>query len=117
MEIVLAVGITLLSVVVVLLLAHNRQLQRSHIEAPLAPRSHDVEALDADLLMATSDDPIWDLVIDCRSVGVLNEWLQTRPELKESQDHRKYGEFATWLLNLPEDQQTVRGARMAVRSE
>ena len=80
----------------------------------LAPPSHGVPDIDMDALMAGSDDPVWDLVIDCRSVGVMNEWLNRHPEFAEAQPHRQYGEFATYILNLPESQRNVEGVRLAV---
>lgn len=68
-----------------------------------------------DQIMAGSDDPVWDTVIDCRASGVMAEWLNRHPEFKGMQPHRIYGEFATYILGLPEDQRYVNGVAMAVR--
>lgn len=90
-------------------------LDRAEEGEALAPPSHNVEAIDVEAVMAGSDDPVWEIVTHCRSVGVMGEWANTRPDLANSPDHRKYGEFATFILQLPEDQQSVQGVSLAVR--
>jgi hypothetical protein len=82
----------------------------------LAPPSHDVPEVDAEAIMAGSDDPVWDLVIDCRGRGIMLMWLDKNPRFKELAAHRRYGEFATYILQLPEDQQTVVGVKRAVEN-
>lgn len=80
-----------------------------------APRSHDVPDVDVEKVMAESDDPVWDVVIGCRGVGTMNYWLnRVRPDLKDAMPHRKYGEFASYILQLPEDQRTVDGVTAAL---
>lgn len=79
----------------------------------LAPRSHNVEDIDTEAIMSDSDDPVWDLVLECRREGVLGEWLlKVRPDMVNAQPHRMYAEFGTWILDQPGgDAQTVASVR------
>lgn len=144
MALLLAVAVTLCAVCITILLAYNHQLhatvdswKSAHIHALCetreweskywgvvtdtadpadAPPSHNVPDIDVDEVMSGSDDPVWNIVIDCRSVGVMGEWLNSHPEIAEQQPHRQYGEFATFILGLPEDEQSVAGVARAVRA-
>jgi len=81
----------------------------------VSPPSHDVPPLDVEELMTASDDPVWELVVDCRSVGLMNDWINKNPQFRGSQAHRKYSEFATWILNLPESRRSVEGVRAVLQ--
>ncbi len=129
MALLLAVAVCLLGVCIMILQAQNKYLRESLAawkasaepvdigtvcDEYLSPTSHNVPDIDPDQIMAGSDDPVWDLVIDCRSVGIMNEWLVRHPQVAAQQPHRQYGEFATYILQLPEHQRNVSGIRLAV---
>lgn len=124
-SVLLAVAVTICAVCIIILQARNNYLHRQLNDAvnaldrvengeALAPPSHNVSDVDMEAIMTGSDDPVWDLVIDCRAVGIMNEWVNRHPEFANVPDHRKYGEFATFILNLPEHQRSVHGIRLAV---
>lgn len=142
MELLLAVGITLCAVAILILCSYNNQLhhrvesykvlhgaalseareweckywaEHTSTDIPPAPPSHGVEDVDVESVMAGSDDPVWELVIACRSTGIMGEWLRNNPPVQAQQKHRQYGEFATWILQLPEEKQTIQGVTYAVR--
>ena len=81
----------------------------------LPPPSHDVPTVDVEAAMSDSVDPIWNLVGECRRAGLVEDWLaECRPDLSHAQPHRKYSEFATFILQLPEHQQNADGVKLAV---
>jgi hypothetical protein len=144
MELLLAIGITLCALCIIILQARNNQLHsaldawknayhtantltrewedkywsvvtNTPADGMVSKRGRDVEPIDPDRAMSESDDPIWRVVEGCRATGVMSLWLhRVRPDLNKSQPHVRYSEFATWLLQLPEDKQNVAGARDAV---
>lgn len=152
MALLLAVGITLCSLVILTLLTFNNQLHHrleaykslhtamvsearkwerdywaAHTEVsdlkadilptiPSAPASHGVPPVDVERVMGDSDDPIWDLVRLCRAGGIFTDWQGWHPELDWAQPHRVYSDFATFISNLPEQQQNVEGVRLAVKN-
>jgi len=82
---------------------------------PAAPASHGVSPVDIEKVMADSDDPVWDIVIDCRQAGIVDGWLEVvRPDLTSAPPHRVYGEFASYILNLPESDRNVDGVMSAI---
>jgi hypothetical protein len=143
MELLLGIAITLLALCVIILQSRNNSLHHTvhawkssfstatnearewerkywaeHTNSDtstMSPPSHGVEDVDVEALMADSDDPVWDIVVDCRSVGVMGEWLNQHPEIAAQQPHRRYSEFATFILQLPEHQRSVHGVTLAVR--
>ena len=94
--------------------AHVR-LDASEDGEALSPTSHNVPDVPTEDIMAESNDPIWDLVIECRREGVLGEWvMKVRPDMLNAQPHRQYAEFGTWILNDGDDQ-TVESVRNRLR--
>jgi hypothetical protein len=80
-----------------------------------APPSHDVQPIDAEQIIANSDDPVWDLVEQCRDLMPL--WELKRPEIAKCQPHHRYAEFATFIANLCDKHRNREGVAEAIRLE
>lgn len=70
------------------------------------------EPIDAEAVIANSDDPIWKLVEDCYDLKP--RWELCIPGEGAKQPHQRYSDFATFILNLPEADQNHDGIAAAV---
>jgi len=68
--------------------------------------------IDAEKIISNSDDPIWSLVEECYEQK--SAWELFTPGEAAKQPHQRYADFATFILNLPDDQQNVAGVSDAV---
>lgn len=138
MELLLATSLSLCAIAILILLVRNNRLSHerhglkalhngairernnwedkyweaiSYLRIQKAPPSHNAEPVDPDEVISNSDDPVWDIVVECRKAGLFHKWLTLNHDLLYAQPHRRYGEFATWILQLPESRQSVGGVK------
>lgn len=77
-----------------------------------APRSHNVQPIDTEQIIANSDDPVWPLVEKCRDLMPL--WELKNPGIAAAQPHHRYSQFATFVANLCDEHRNRDGVARAI---
>lgn len=80
---------------------------------PHPPTRGMTDEIDAEAIIANSDDPVWGLVqtnYDLKSL-----WEDRSPDyVRAMQPHQRYSQFATFVLNLSEGEQNREGIAKAI---